>query len=155
MPRKEKAEATPRTRPTQPEAAAGELLGAPVAKVGNLTRDPQLRTSDSGVVYAVCGLAVDTPVVADDPETDAERVETETRFYDLVCFGTLAENVAASMAKGTRVLVAGRVEVRAWTDDDGATRVVDRIVADAIGPELRWATATVTKRRPSAPTAEE
>jgi len=133
-----------RKRPTNPEAAAAEVFGAHVVKVGNLTRDPRRQRSDSGVDYSVCGLAVDTPaVVADDK---GERVERETRFYDLVCFGTLAENITACLHKGMRVIVAGRAEIRTYSSDDGATRVVDRIVADAIGPELRWARAKVTKR---------
>jgi len=141
-----------RKRPANPEAAAAEVLGAQVVKVGNLTRDPKRLRSDSGVDYAVCGLAVDTPTVIDDD--NGKRVERETRFYDLVCFGTLAENVTACLHKGMRVIVAGRSEIRAYTGDDGSTRVVDRIVADAIGPELRWARAKVTKR-PSGKRARE
>ena len=52
----------------------------------------------------------------------------------------MAENVAESVSKGTRVLVTGRLEQRSWETNDGEKRSKVEIVADEIGPSLRWAT---------------
>jgi single-strand DNA-binding protein len=124
------------------EADAAEVLGAEVAKVGNLTREPELRTAKSGTPYAVFGIAVERPVVEGD-----WHGQRETIFYDVVCFGTVAGNAAASLKEGTRVIIVGRTETRAYETGDGEIRDVVRIVANAVGPELRWATATVRKVR--------
>lgn|SRR5262249_1704924 len=123
----------PKRHPKRPgETDVAEALGAHVAKIGNLTRDPELRTASSGVVYATFGLAVERPVVEGD--WSGERT---TAFYDCVCFGTLAGNAAASVRKGTRVIVTGRTEIRGYQTRAGEVRDVVRIVVDAVGPELR------------------
>ena len=57
----------------------------------------------------------------------------------------LAENVSASLRKGARVMVTGRLEQRSWETDQGEKRSVVEVVADEIGPSLRWATAEVTR----------
>jgi single-strand DNA-binding protein len=85
-------------------------------------------------------IAVSTPKVEGD--WSGER---ETSFYHVTAFGSLAENVANCLRKGTRVVVTGRGEVRNWTGDDGTEYESEGILADAIGPDLRWATAAVTK----------
>jgi hypothetical protein len=55
-----------------------------------------------------------------------------------------AEHAAESLSKGSRVVVVGRLQQRAWTADDGSTRSVVEVVAEELGPSLRWATATPT-----------
>jgi len=60
-------------------------------------------------------------------------------------YGTLAENVAESLGRGARVLVQGRLEQRSWETQDGDRRSKIEIIADEVGPSLRWATADVTK----------
>src|SRR6476469_9904986 len=57
----------------------------------------------------------------------------------------MAENVAESIGKGTRVVVTGRLEQRSWETEQGEKRSVVEVVADEIAPSLRWATATVNK----------
>jgi single-strand DNA-binding protein len=57
----------------------------------------------------------------------------------------MAENVAESVQKGTRIVVTGRLEQRSWETNDGEKRSKIEIVADEIGPSLRYATAGVTK----------
>ena len=57
----------------------------------------------------------------------------------------MADNVAESLAKGARVVVTGRLEQRSWETDNGEKRSVVEIVADEIGPSLRWATAQITR----------
>jgi single-strand DNA-binding protein len=56
-----------------------------------------------------------------------------------------AEHAAQSLAKGSRVVVVGRLQQRSWTAEDGSARSVAEVMADELGPSLRWATATTTK----------
>ena len=56
-----------------------------------------------------------------------------------------AEHAAQSLAKGSRVVVMGRLQQRIWTAEDGSARSVVEVVADELGPSLRWATASTTK----------
>jgi single-strand DNA-binding protein len=53
-----------------------------------------------------------------------------------------AEHAAESLTKGSRVVVLGKLQQRSWTAEDGSTRSVVEVVADELGPSLRWATAT-------------
>ena len=59
--------------------------------------------------------------------------------------GQLGENVAASLHKGARAIVNGRLEQRSWETQDGEKRSKIEVVADEIGPSLRWATAQVER----------
>jgi Single-strand binding protein family len=56
-----------------------------------------------------------------------------------------AEHAAESLAKGSRVVVVGRLQQRVWTTEDGSARSVVEVVADELGPSLRWATATTAR----------
>ena len=58
----------------------------------------------------------------------------------------MPENVAESLGKGSRVMVAGRLEQRSWETENGEKRSVVEVVADEIGPSLRWATAKVERQ---------
>lgn len=110
------------------------------SKVGNLTRDLELRFADNGTAYAHARLAVEDPVIPGD--WSGERV---TSFYDLTIFGEMAEHAAQSTEKGMRVVVIGRAELEEYTDTDGQRQTAKKILVDAIGPDLRWATAEVVK----------
>jgi len=114
--------------------------GPVVTKVGNLCADPELRFAASGKPYCRLRIAVSTPVKPGD-----WAGERKTTFYDVTAFGTLAENAAESLHKGDRVFVTGRGEVRTWTGDDGVERTGKGILADALGPDLRFATVEVQK----------
>src|SRR5215218_10078818 len=56
-----------------------------------------------------------------------------------------AEHAAQSLSKGSRVVVVGRLHQRTWTAEDGSARSVVEVMADELGPSLRWATATTTR----------
>jgi len=56
-----------------------------------------------------------------------------------------AEHAAESLTKGSRIVVLGKLQQRTWTAEDGSARSVVEVVADELGPSLRWATATTTK----------
>ncbi len=121
-----------------------------VARVGNLTRDFDLHFAPTGTAYAKSGLAVETPKAPGN--WAGERV---TSFYELTLFGTLAEHAVESLGKGNRVLVIGNAEVETWNGDDGQVRTTKRILANAIGPDLRWATVHVEKATRKGPDVEE
>ena len=112
-----------------------------VTVVGNCTRDPELRFTPSGQAIASFGLAVNR--VWTDRQSN-ERKE-QVSFFDIKCWGTLGENVAETMQKGSRVLVSGRLEQSSWETQDGEKKSKVEIVADEVGPSLRWAAAVVTK----------
>jgi len=71
--------------------------------------------------------------------------EEEVAFFDIVCWRDLAENVSESLTKGTRVMVSGRLQQRSWEADNGDKRTKVEVLADEVGPSLRWATAQVQK----------
>jgi single-strand DNA-binding protein len=63
----------------------------------------------------------------------------------VTAWGTLGENASNSLHKGARILVSGRLEQRSWETQEGDKRSVVEVVADEIGPSLRWATVEITK----------
>ena len=66
-------------------------------------------------------------------------------YFNVVCWGDLGENAAATLTKGNRCIVAGRMEQRDYETNAGEKRTVFEVVADEIGPSLRWATAQVER----------
>jgi len=112
-----------------------------VSVVGNATRDPELRFTPSGQAIATFGIAVNRSWRNKQTNEWDEAVS----FFDVTCWAQMAENVAESVTKGTRVLVTGRLEQRSWETNDGEKRSKVEIVAEEIGPSLRFATAGVTK----------
>src|SRR5215216_4170621 len=109
------------------------MTEAAVSFAGNLTDDPELRYTDSGIARAVFRVAV------------SGRREQEASFFTVVVWRDQAEHAAQSLAKGSRVVVVGRLQQRTWTAEDGSARSVVEVVAEELGPSLRWATATTTR----------
>jgi catechol 2,3-dioxygenase-like lactoylglutathione lyase family enzyme len=84
-----------------------------------------------------------------------EWVDAEPIRHVVRAFRTLAENIVESLAKGDRVFVHGTVTTDAWTDEQsGEKRTAQRVLADIVGPSLRWATARITKAFRSSATDE-
>lgn len=115
--------------------------GNTVTIVGNLTRDPELRYTPSGQANATFGVAVNRRWMNRQTNEWEERVS----FFNVVCWREMADNVSESLAKGARVVVTGRLEQRSWETENGDKRSVVEIVADEVGPSLRWATAEIRK----------
>lgn len=115
--------------------------GNSVTLVGNITRDPELRFTNAGQATATFGIAVNRRW----PNRQTGEWEEATSFFNVVAWRELAENATESLQKGARVIVTGRLEQRSWETQDGERRTVVEVVADEIGPSLRWATAEVTK----------
>jgi len=103
------------------------------AIVGNLTDDPEVRYTQDGIARAVFRVAV------------SGRREQEPSFFTVIVWRDQAEHAAESLAKGSRVVVVGRLQQRTWTAEDGSARSVVEVVAEELGPSLRWATATTTR----------
>jgi single-strand DNA-binding protein len=112
-----------------------------VTLVGNVTREPELRYTAAGQAMAKFGLAVNRRW--QNRQTNAW--EESTSFFDVVAWREMAENVGESITKGTRVVVTGRMEQRSYENQAGEKRSAVELVADEIGPSLRWATAKVVK----------
>ena len=118
-----------------------------VTLVGNVTRDPELRFVASGQANCSFGLAVNRRW----QNRQTQEWEEATSFFNVVCWREMAENVAESIVKGTRIVVTGRLEQRSWETEQGEKRSVVEVVADEIGPSLRWATSQVTRNERRAP----
>ncbi len=106
---------------------------------GNLTREPELRFTTGG--RATCSFSV---AVSRRYQVNNEWKE-ETSFLNVVAWAQLAENVAASLTKGARVIVSGRMEQRSYEDKDNVKKYIYEVVADDVGPSLKWATAEIAK----------
>jgi single-strand DNA-binding protein len=117
------------------------MSNADAVLIGNVTRDPELRFSPSGVANTKFGLAVGFR----RQNRQTQEWEETTSFFDVVCFNQLAENAAESLQKGARVIVTGRIEIRDWEGQDGKKGRSVELIADEVGPSLRWANATITR----------
>lgn len=118
-----------------------------VTIIGNITRDPELRFTASGQATASFGVAVNRRWR--DQATNEWREQTS--FIDVVCWRDLADNVSESLTKGARVIVSGRLDQRSWEDQDGNRKSKVEIVADEVGPSLRWASAQITRNERRTP----
>jgi single-strand DNA-binding protein len=108
---------------------------------GNLTRAPEIRYTREGQANATFGLAVNRRWQPRGSDT----WEESTSFFDVVCWRELAENVALSLVKGSRVLVSGRLEQHVWETELGERRSRVEVTADEVGPSLRFATAEIAR----------
>lgn len=112
-----------------------------VTVVGNLTQDPELRFTPSGVAMARISVAVNRRW----RNRNTNEWEEEASFFNGTCWQEMAENVSESLQKGSRVIINGRLQQRSWETQDGERRSMIEIRIDEIGPSLRWATASVTR----------
>ncbi|MCP3936952.1 MAG: single-stranded DNA-binding protein [Actinomycetia bacterium] len=112
-----------------------------VTLVGNLTRDPELRYTQSGQARATLGMAVNRRWQNRQTGDWDEQVS----FFNIVCWREMAENVGETLSRGMRVIVTGRLEQRSWDTPEGDKRSVVEVIADEIGPSLRWASAEVKR----------
>jgi single-strand DNA-binding protein len=117
------------------------MADSSITIVGNLTRDPEIRYTPSGAAKASFGVAVSRRW----QNRQSQEWEEQTSFFNVVCWRDMAENVSESLGKGARVVVTGRLEQRSWETENGDKRSIVEIVADDVGPSLRWATAQVTR----------
>ena len=108
-----------------------------ITLTGNLTADPELRFTPQGKPCTDVQVAVNKRV----KQPDGSWGDGPTSYYRCTAWGQLAEHVAVSLTKGTRVIVQGRLEIREYESRDGQRRNAAEIQIDDIGPSLRFATA--------------
>ncbi|GAA2798945.1 single-stranded DNA-binding protein [Saccharopolyspora taberi] len=113
-----------------------------ITVVGNLTADPELRFTPSGA--AVANLTVANNPRYFDRQT-GEWKDGDALFLRCNIWRQMAENVAETLTRGMRVIVQGRLRQRSFETKEGDKRTVMELEVDAIGPDLRYATATVNK----------
>ena len=118
---------------------AGETI---ITVVGNLTADPELRYTQSGLAVANFTIA-STPRTFDRQANDWK--DGEALFLRASCWREFAEHVAGSLTKGSRVIATGRLKQRSYDDREGNKRTAIELEVDEIGPSLRYATAQVTR----------
>ena len=118
---------------------AGETI---ITVVGNVTADPELR-------YTQSGLAVANFTIASTPRTfdraTNEWKDGEALFLRASVWREFAEHVANSLQKGMRVIAQGRLKQRSYETKEGERRTALELEIDEIGPSLRFATAQVTR----------
>ena len=111
--------------------------------VGNLTADPELRTTGTGT--QVCGFTIaSTPRVWNRQANQYE--DGQSLFMRCSAWRDLAGHCAQSLSKGMRVVATGRLSQRSYQAQDGTNRTVVEMTVDEIGPSLRYATAQATKQ---------
>lgn len=118
---------------------AGETV---ITIIGNLTADPELRTTSNGSAVANFSIAA-TPRVYD--KQSQQWVDGDALFLRCTAWRDLAEHCANSLAKGMRVIAQGRLQQRSYQAQDGSNRTVIELQVDEIGPSLKYATAQVRK----------
>jgi single-strand DNA-binding protein len=117
---------------------------------GNLCADPILRVVGNGTPVSNFRIA-NTPRWR-DRESGVWRDGTTT-FFNVSCWRALAENVTASLVKGDKVVVIGRLRQRDFVTSAGVERMSLEIDADLVGPDLNRQTANVRKAQRPAPPA--
>jgi len=134
-----------RIHPFAPRGATNEGDLGPMSNTttlsGNLTRDPEIRYTREGQANATFGLAVNRRW----QPRGSQEWEEATSFFDVVCWRELAENVALSLVKGSRVVVTGRLEQHTWETENGERRSRVEVTAEDVGASLRFATAEITR----------
>lgn len=98
--------------------------------LGNLTRDPEVRYTNSGKAVATFNVAASNTFTSSDGET-----KEQTAFINCVAWGKIGEAVG-NCKKGERLLVNGRIQTRSYDTQDGQKRYVTEVVSDFVGKKL-------------------
>lgn len=114
--------------------------------VGNMTRDPELRYTSSGTPVANFTIASTPRVKKNDQWVDGEAM-----FVRCTVWREYAENVADTLAKGMRIVATGRLSVETYQANTGEERTSLKLDVDEVGPSLRFATASVTRKAANQP----
>lgn len=118
---------------------AGETV---ITIIGNLTADPEMRTTRNGATVANFSIAA-TPRVFDKQSN--QWVDGDALFLRCSAWRDLATHCAQSLSKGMRVIAQGRLTQHSWEDEQHQKRTAVELQVDEIGPSLKYATAQVQK----------
>jgi len=107
--------------------------------IGNLTRDPELKSLPSGIQVASFGIATNRVY----KDKNGQRQE-QTEFHNIVVFGRQAETTAQYLRKGSSALIEGRMQTRSWDAADGTKKYRTEVVADRVqfGPKKEGSSST-------------
>lgn len=119
--------------------AIGETV---ITIVGNLTADPELRTTGQGAQVASFTIANTARVYN---KQTGQYKDGAALFMRCSAWNDLAQHCAQSLAKGMRVIAQGRLRQHSYQAHDGTNRTVVELQVDEIGPSLRYATAQVSR----------
>ena len=100
--------------------------------IGNLTRDPELRFTQGGAAVTDIGVAWNES----RRNKETQQWEDVPSYFDITCWFDLAENVAATLRKGDRVVVTGNLKWESWQTADGESRNKVKVIADDVAPSL-------------------
>lgn len=114
-----------------------------ITVVGNLTGDPELKYTQNGIAVVNFTIA-STPSSLD--KSTGQWVDGEPLFLRASLWRDYAENVAASLHKGARVIVSGNLKSRQYETKEGEKRTSMELDVLEIGPSLRYATASLTRK---------
>ena len=110
-----------------PEGASQVMSAVNCAEiVGNVTRDPEMRTTTNGQQVVSLGIATNDRWKDKATGEDRERAE----FHNVVIWGDLAQEVSQHLKKGSRVYVSGRVQTRSWETQSGTKRYTTEVIAE-------------------------
>ena len=124
--------------------------------VGTVTMDPELRKTGTGMSVLEVNFAGPKKRKFNRDTNQWENVEDDPQYFSGVAFGDLADNANATITKGMRVVIVGKLNYSSWQDKDENNRSKVQIVIDEISPSLRFASATVNRQElNSEPVARE
>lgn len=120
--------------------------------IGNMTRDPELRTLPSG--NSVVNFAIATNRAWKNKDGEKQQ---DTQFHNVVAFGKLGDIIKQYLTKGSLILIEGRIQTRKWQAKDGTNRYTTEIVADAMqmGPRGGSASAPQDNSQTQPPQEEK
>ena len=110
--------------------------------IGNLTGDPELRFTATGMAVVAFTMAASRRVY---DQATGQWSDGDTLFLRCSAWRELADHAAESLSKGMRVIVTGRLKQRSYETTEGEKRTVFEVDADDVGPSLKWATAKIAK----------
>ena len=124
--------------------------------VGTVTMDPELRKTGTGMSVLEVNFAGPKKRKFNRDTNQWENVEDDPQYFSGVAFGDLADNANATITKGMRVVIVGKLNYSSWQDQEGNNRSKVQIVIDEISPSLRFASAAVNRQElNSEPVARE
>jgi single-strand DNA-binding protein len=109
---------------------------------GNLTADPELRFTGTGIGVAAFTVAASRRVY---DQASGQWQDGDTLFLRCSAWRDLAEHAAETLEKGMRVIVTGRLKQRSYETGEGDKRTVYEVDVEDLGPSLKWATAKIAK----------
>jgi|APCry1669189440_1035222.scaffolds.fasta_scaffold00063_3 single-strand DNA-binding protein len=116
-------------------------MSASSTLIGNITKQPEVHFANSGVAMCTFSIAVNKS----KKNKDTGEWEKEAHFFDVVCFGNIAQNVADTFTTGNRIVVVGELQQRKYQGQDGTEKTKIEVVAEEIAASVNWATASITR----------